>query len=131
MELGRFTSSYISRWIDALVAADTYLSLVNADPFTVSDPLTVELSGGGYVRQQLSGAEWTRVDPTLIVNTDSVVWHVPVGATIAGVAAFEVAVNGTMVFADLLDTPVTMPLGGAWVLPAGELFVGVDVDTGP
>jgi hypothetical protein len=125
MGFGRFGVYLTSGWIDEVVAADKWLSLVAADPFTVGDPLTVEVVGGSLARQQ---GVWVRTSATLLTLDETVVFHgLPPGARVAGVAGFDDDVNGHLLFADLLDTPQDFPSGGTFVLPAGEYVLGIDV----
>lgn len=122
MSFGRFSTYRVTAWMDEVYAENKWMTLVNADPLAVSDPLTVELT-----TTRIEGA-WVRTSATSITLTSPLVFPglLP-GAHVAGVAGFDAEVNGNLTFADLLDTAVDYPDGGTFTLPAGEYVVGIDI----
>ena len=125
MGLGRFAPSKVTAWMDDLEAEDIWLSLVSSDPLATASPYTAELVGGTVARLASS---WTRTSFNLMTLDEPLSFvGLPAGAYLAGVAAFDAAVNGNLLFADLLDQPLGFPAGGSYTLPAGEYVVGIDV----
>jgi hypothetical protein len=125
---GRFSTFVISPWVDQLAGMVHWLALVNADPYGVSDPLTVEVLGDLYDR---IAPTWERSAPNVLMLADTVYWrNLTPGTRVAGVAGFDAPFNGHMLYADLLDAPIDYPTGGNFILPQGEYFLGVDVPSG-
>jgi hypothetical protein len=115
--------------MDDITARDKWLSLVSADPFTTSSPATTEIIGGSITRMASS---WTRTGYGVLTLASTVSFvGLPAGAHVAGVACFDAAINGTLLFADLLDEPVSYLSGGTYVLAAGQYVVGIDIPTWP
>ena len=125
MSTGRFSTYQITGWIDDMYAAAKWLSVVSADPHATSSPLTTEIVGEGLTRQASS---WTRTGAGLLTLDTAVVFAgLPAGAHVTGVAGFDAATNGNLLFADLLEQPVGFPFGGTYTLPAGEYVIGIDL----
>jgi hypothetical protein len=125
---GRFSTFVTGPWITSLRGLDHYLALVSADPYGVSDPLTVEVLGDLYSREE---PVWARPSPGVLMLDETVYWrNLAPGTRVAGVAGFDAPFNGNLLYADLLDVPNDYPTGGNFVLPAGEFFLGVDVPAG-
>ena len=88
----------------------------------MSDPLTVELT-----TTRVLGI-WVRSSTYALTETSALVFPgLLAGAHVAGVAGFDAAVNGHMLFSDLLDTPVDFPTGGTYTLPGSEYVIGIDI----
>lgn len=128
MSWGRFSDDIVQAWIDEIAAKTLYGALFYANPL-VTDPLTVEVVGGGYVRPLMPT---TRSAFNLLVNTPLLVWHnLSPGTHIAWVGAFDSPTGGTLQAAALLDTAVDLLSGGTWTLDAEQFAMGLDVATGP
>lgn len=132
---GRFSTAQVGLWMDQIAELDLYLALFSSDPFTVVNPLTVELVGGAYTRQASS---WTRSSVlAMTLNAAAVFLGLPPGTTIAGVGGFDAPTNGNLVFRSLtvngsgVPTPVSLPSGGAYLISSGQYVIGVDVPVGP
>lgn len=122
MSFGRFSTYRVTAWINEVYAEAKWMTCVSADPLAVADPLTVELT---TTRQQ---GTWVRTSASSITLTSALLFPgLPAGAHVAGVAAFDVAVNGNLLFSDLLVVEVDFPNGGTFTLPAGEYVVGIDI----
>lgn len=122
---GRVSPYLVTSWMDDLEARVHYLALMSADPYGVSDPLTVEVLGALYARK---APAYVRTAYNLLVLDTAVVWNnLAPGTQVAAVAGFNAAFNGNMLYADVLDVPINYPVGGTYVLPAGEYYVGIDV----
>lgn len=125
MGLGRLSPYLTIGWVDDLESAPKWLALVSSDPLATSAPLTAEIVGGTVTRMT---SAWTRTGPmALTLNAAVAFVGLPPMAHVAGVAAFDAEVNGNLLFADLLDAPVSFPGGGTYTLAAGEYVVGIDV----
>lgn len=125
MAYGRFSSVITGGWMDDIAAMDKWMALVSADPESVGDPLTVEIIGGVYARQE---AEWERTGPRSLLLDSGLVWRslVP-GTVVAGVACFDAEFNGELIASDLLDEPLVLTAGGNFLLPAGHFMLAIDV----
>lgn len=122
MSFGRFSNFKTTTWMDTVVADDKWMTLVSADALAVADPLTVELT-----TTRVQGT-WFRTSNSLLTLTSPLVFPgLLAGAHVAGVAGFNAAVNGNLLFSSLLDTPVDFPAGGTYTLPAGQYVLGIDV----
>jgi hypothetical protein len=122
---GRISPYVITSWMNDLAARTKYLALMSADPYGVSDPLTVEVLGGVYVRE---APVFVRTSYNLLTLDEVVVWHaLAPGTRVAAVACFDAAFNGNMLAADVLDVHIDYPSGGTYVLPADEFYLGIDV----
>lgn len=118
---GRVSDAIAADWLADLIVRSPYLALMTADPFTVVDPLTVEV-GGAYTRVAVS---WLTV-LRLLRNSGALVWTgIPAGTTVVGVAGFDLAFNGVMSFYAPI-TPQTFPAGGGLTIDDQGLFVGMD-----
>lgn len=135
MAYGKMTSALLHRFVGTpggSVGTTTQLGDIpmwfaafSANPLTAPDPLTVEVLGATIVRPQ---AAWAAFGLTGLVNSADVEFlALPAGSHLAAVGLFDAEVNGTLMAADTLDTPLDFPVGGAWVLPAGEYFLGFDL----
>ena len=125
---GRFSSEVIADWVDDLMARDHFLALFAADPYGVSDPLTVEIISEVYARQ---APVYVRTAFNLLTLDEVVVWHsLAPGTSVVAIGGFDNEENGTLLYADVLDTPKNFPTGGTYVLPADEWVVGIDVAGG-
>lgn len=122
MSFGRFSTYKTTGWMNQVEADTKWLTLVSADPLAVSDPLTVELT-----TTRIQGT-WFRTSASSLTLTSPLVFPGLLGgAHVAGVAGFDLAVNGNMLFAGLLSVAVDFPDGGTFTLPAGEYVLGIDV----
>lgn len=125
MPYGRFGVEIVRGWMDGIEAKTKYLTLVSADPGGSTDPLTVEIVGGTLARQT---SIWLRTGPTALTLEVPVLFPgIPPGGHVAGVAGFDAAFNGTMLFYDLFDVAIDYPSGGTFLLPGGEYVLGVDI----
>ena len=125
MTLGRFSAHKITSWMDDMEETDKWMTIVSSDPLATNSPYTAEASGGTLTRVLGS---WTRTGPGLL-TLDSAISFVglPEGSHVAGVAGFDAAVNGNLLFSDLLEVPVDFPFGGTYTLAAGQYVIGIDV----
>ena len=125
MSTGRFSSYLIEGWIDDLEARPKWLTIVAADPQATANPYTAEVSGTALVR--VSGT-WARTGIGSLTLTSAISFpDLPYGAHVAGVAGFDAATGGNLLFADLLDEPKDYPSGGTYTLPGGQYVVGIDL----
>lgn len=125
MTAGAWSTWQIEQWLDGIVAATSHLALMDDDPFGVTDPLTVELSGGGYNRVAIT---WGRPSAKqLRVNNLATFSGLTPGSTVRAIAGFDAATNGNMRFAVFPDTPATITASGLYVVPANSVYVGLDV----
>lgn len=121
---GRVADSLAVPWLDQLAAATTYLSLSTGDPFSVSDPKTLEPGGPVYARAPVT---WTR-SGRLLYNAVALAWTgVPANSVVAYIVGWDAAFNGNVTF----GTPIT-PLtygqsqAGGLIIDIGQFFVGLD-----
>lgn len=130
---GRMTPNLLARLVGTvgagvptqqLVDIPMWFALFNADALVAPDPLTIEIGSGAYTRP---AAAWTNYGTTGLVCVDIVFHAIPASSHIACVGLFDAETNGNLLAADSLDTPVDMPLGGTWEIPAGEYFLGFDL----
>lgn len=127
MAAGIWTAQ-IQSWMDEIDALSLYGGLFSATPFG-TDPLTVEVVGGGYNRVAFTH---DRAAYNMIRNHAQIVWlNLPAGVHIWGVGAWDAAVNGNLKAVCPLATAVDLATGGTWALNAGELQFGIDVVLGP
>jgi hypothetical protein len=134
MDQGSFSISVIERWMDEVEDLDKQMALFSADPWAVADPVTVEVIGGTYARQD---SLWLRTDVRAITLDAALVWRslVP-GTVVAAVGAFDDPFAGTLLFRSVLldeagnPAPRSFPSGGTFTLAAGEYVVGIDVPLG-
>lgn len=130
--LARFVGSVgASTPAQQLVDIPMWFALFSADALAAPDPLTIEIGSGAYSRPV---AVWEQYGDTGLVCVTTLFSSIPAGAHIACVGLFDAAVNGNLLAADIItdpDTgapvPVDLPLGGSWVLPTGEFFLGFDL----
>lgn len=124
--IGAFSTFQIEQWINGLVASDIWLGLMDDDPFGVTDPLTVEISSGGYTRP--GPVTWSRPGPKQArVHSMSSWGGLTPGTTVRAVAGFDAATNGNMRFAVFTPTPTVITSSGMFLVAADSLYVGVDV----
>lgn len=117
---GRVFDNQATRWLDDLLRA-THLGLTLQDPFSVGDPLTVEVSAGTYARAAVGWARSGRLNR----NTLQVSWTgLPIGTNVWGLVGWTAATNGEAVFA--FPYAVSLPSGGGFSIAANGVFVGVD-----
>lgn len=118
---GRVSDFTASKWLDSLAADTTHLALMLADPYTVIDPLTVEVAGT-YTRVSVA---WTK-SVRLLRNTAALSWAgIPAGTTVVAIAGFTAAFNGVMTFSCPYGPVPYAGVGGLQV-PANAFFVGLD-----
>lgn len=105
----------------AALAGNDYVALMLADPFSVTDPLTVEVAG--YSR---SIVEWDIAERTIAAVDDLLFAGVPSGITPVALAGFDEAYNGTMAWALLLEEAdqLTTSSYGNLVVPAEQVVLG-------
>lgn len=125
MASGGFSSWQVSQWIDALLAQDLWVGAVSADPRGLSDPFSVEILGDSYERQQpalLNGN-----GNSIVVNDTLTFLGIAPETPIAGVILTNNDTNGNFIACALLDDPITLTVGGAWVVDADEIVFGIDM----
>lgn len=128
---GRFSSYQVSLWLDDLAARTIYLALFTADPFTVSDPLTVELTSTSVAREE---SVWERTSPySLELANDVFFQAIPPETTLVALGGFDAEVNGNLLFRDLMSysgqvgQPLHMLTGGSFSIATGEMVIGMDI----
>ena len=128
---GRFSSYQTARWMDSMANRTLYLSLFTADPYAVSNPLTVELIGTSVVRQPTS---WLRTSPYSIELEHDVYFRaIPPETSVVAIGAFDAEVNGNLLFRDLMSQngvtaqPIYFGTGGSYGIAAGQMVVGIDI----
>jgi hypothetical protein len=117
----KIETSFVAGWLSELAAASGYVGAMIADPFTVMDPLTVEVDG--YSRAPVV---WDIATRTMAPTSDLLLAGVPSGVTIVAFAGFDTVYSGTMAWALLLeedDQIVTSSYGNVTV-DADELVLG-------
>ena len=137
MAVGRMTPYLLSQFVGTpggssitvpqLADIPMWFGMCFADPFTVGDPLTVEILGDGYDRPD---AVWDSYGDTGLVTLEETAFlSLPVGTLGVAIALFDADVNGNMLAAANLDPGdyIDLPDGGAWIMPAGEFFLGFDL----
>lgn len=124
---GRFSAWQLDQWMTGLFSATHYIALFSSSPF-IANPLTVELVGGSYARQL---AAFTRTN-TYAMTLAADVFHrsLAPGVNIVAIGAFGSAINGNMLWGQLLDVPKAFPTGGTYQIEAGQLVLGVQVPAG-
>lgn len=120
---GRWSDWQVQRWLDEL--GPTWLGLFASDPFAASDPLMVEHFAPTYSRPPMT---FSRTGPRLLTSAAAASWQgLPVGAPVAAIGGFDAPVNGRLRFAlPEADDAVIRP-GGLYSLPAGSIYLGVDL----
>lgn len=125
MREGRIAPAKLGEWIQDLSVTEMWLGLGSASPFDVDDPLTVEIDGPVYRRPK---ASWQRAAPTLLRSGGLYRWTglLP-GTRVTGIIGWDGAYNGEPVIYCPLPDALAFPAGGTYTLPAGELYVGLDI----
>lgn len=119
---GRVSDDVAADWLADLAARSTYLGLATANPFGVADPLTVEVTGGGYSRVPVTWLTSAR----LLRNEFALAWvGIPPGTTVAYITGWNAAFNGDMSFATPYG-PTLYAVTGGLLIPAEDFFVGLD-----
>lgn len=127
-DYGRFGDSIITSWMDGIAAKALNVALCATSPLA-GDPLAAELTGGEYHRWEMP---MTRTAFNLLANSTLIVWwNLPPGAHISWLAAFDAHINGNLVAAAPIPTPIDLPEGGTYTLDPLEFVMGLDVATGP
>lgn len=127
---GRFSNYQLQRWADTLVGETLYLSLFTSDPFSVDNPMSVELIGTSVVRQP---SVWRKSSSTTIELENDVFFRaIPPETTVVAIGAFDAAVNGNLIFRDLFNqagrfVPLYFSTGGALTIPEGQFIVGLEI----
>ena len=128
MATGRFADRVTQAWLygpqlPPMIDMQHWGALMINDPFTTSDPLSVELPGPGYRRPQIF---FEGVDQ-LLRNTNPVAWlGIPAQSRIVGVAGFDAPFNGQFSWYFPLDEPLDFPTGGSWSIDIHDLYLGID-----
>lgn len=118
---GRVSDVVASAWLADLAARSTHLALMTQDPYSVVDPLTVEV-GGAYSRVLVSWLTSLR----LLRNAGALVWSgIPSGTQVVAIAGFDAGFNGAMSFSAPIPARF-WPNGGGLTIPAEDFFVGLD-----
>src|SRR6478609_3890785 len=104
---GRVFDNQATRWLDDLLRA-TYLGISLQDPFSVADPLTVE------VATARAPVTWVR-SARLNRNAALLAWTgIPVGTNAWGLVGWTAGTNGEAVFA--FPMALSLPSGGGFSL---------------
>lgn len=120
---GRFSDYYAQQVLDDLSNQAQYLGLSVSDPFSVTDPLTVEPTPTGYVRAPVN---WLRVGRVLR-NVQAVSWTGLAPATrIPFIVAWDAPMNGHALASIPIDV-VELPNGGGFAVGVQQLFLGLDL----
>lgn len=121
---GRWSPQMIELWIDQVEALDKWVALFFSDPLA-ADPLTVEVVGGMYAREQ---PLWSRSSPyALTLDEEAVFRSLAPGTSITAIGLMTDAFSGLLTCRDLLATPRSYPAGGTFRLDAGEWVIGIEV----
>ncbi len=92
--------------------------LLNQDPITVQDPLTVELVSRVYSRTEAyNGSVWFEM----------IFFSIPAGSSIAAVGFFDAPINGSMRFARVFPEPYIFAKGGSMTFSAAGLSLKLGV----
>lgn len=122
MRTGRVSDVVAADWLADLAARSLFLGLMTADPYSVADPLTVEVTGLAYGRVPVTWLTSAR----LLRNEDLLAWiGIPAGTTIAAITGWDTAFNGVMSFSAPYG-PTLWPAPGGLTIPAEDFFVGMD-----
>lgn len=120
---GRISPDIVSSWLDQLAARPCWAGLMTGDPFLTSDPLTVEVIGAAYRRPQFL---YERVD-TVLRNAAALNWRgIAAFTRVSGVAGFDKAFNGALLWYTPLPEALDYPTGGNLDFPIRELYIGID-----
>lgn len=114
----KISNLLVDDWLTDLAAASPYVALMIADPYTVADPLTVELSGANR-----AAVTWDVQSRFLVPESDLVFVGVPAEATILALAGFSAAFNGDLAWGLICD-PFTLSTYGAVTIAAADVKVG-------
>lgn len=122
---GAWSDYQIEQWLDGIEAETLWMALFFDDPYAVADPLTVELTGGGYARQQMTLA---RPSARLLRVSNPLTWTgLSPGAQVLATGAFDAAANGNLRVRVLEETPLVIGQAGTLTIAANEYYLGVDV----
>lgn len=120
---GRLSDYMAQLVLTDLATRATHVGLSLADPFSVGDPLTVEVQAVGYSRAAVT---WTVVG-RLLRNVNPLAWTgMSAGTQIVSMTLWNAATNGNLL-ANVPMTPLTLTIPGGFPVPANQLFVGLDV----
>jgi hypothetical protein len=127
MASGRFAPWITQAWlvgpqIPPLKDIPQWAALVSSDPYLVSDPLAVEVLGDAYRRPQFT----PQVVDQILRNAAALSWTVGPMTRIAGIAGFDAAFNGRLMWYTPLPDALDYPAGGSVSFPAREIYLGVD-----
>lgn len=128
MAVGRFADRITQAWLGGpqlppMINMEHWGALMVNDPFTTSDPLSVELLGAAYRRPQIIFEQVSQV----LRNTNFFSWMgIPPQSRITGVAGFDAPYNGNFSWYFPLDEPLDFPAGGRWDIATHDLYLGID-----
>jgi hypothetical protein len=128
MATGRFADRITQAWLygpqlPPVIEMEHWGALMTNDPFTTSDPLSVELPGPGYRRPQLFFEGVSQV----LRNTNVAQWlAIAPQSRIVGVAGFDEPFNGDIIWYCPLDEPLDFATGGSWQIDIHDLYLGID-----
>lgn len=108
----------LAPWLTDLADAASHLALMTANPFSVMDPLTVEVDG--YSR---AAVVWTITDRWITPSADLLFAGVPGGVTVTYLAGFDAVYNGTCGWAIQVSGLVT-PTYGTLTMDNADVIVG-------
>lgn len=120
---GRVADDVAADWLTDLATRATHLTLMTADPFSVVDPLTVEVTSGTYARASVNWTQGVR----LLRNANMLVWTgIPVSTSVAAIAAFDAAFNGNLVASSPITPALFYAVAGGLTIAVDDFFLGLD-----
>lgn len=123
---GRFSPTLLETMFDTHVwSAEKWITGYFADPYTVSDHLTVEVVGGAFARINPAWARTTAY--TMTLDEDGQLRALPPGTTLVAIGLCDAPFNGNLIERELLPSPISYPSGGTFPIESGEWVVGLYV----
>lgn len=112
----------VGKWMTDLRNTRLWAGLLTGAPSSAQDILVLEVGGSVYRRPELS---LRTANPRLLVtNTATAFVGIPEQTTVYAMAVLDDPYNGNLIGYFPLPAPRPFPLGGQYVIPAGELFLG-------
>jgi hypothetical protein len=106
-------------WLAEIVANGAFLSLHTDDPTVLGDPST-EMAGGSYIRQ---AAAFSSPSAKAIATTNGQTFVGLAPAVIKYIGLWDLQVGGHFLMAKVLATPITVTLGGNFLLAPGDFAI--------
>lgn len=136
MPYGTMTPFLLSKFVGGPGGVTTFTQLYDlpmwfglfiADPRPSATPAALEVGGPLYHRPV---ASWETFGLTGLVNDIDIEFiGLPVDTNANAIGLWDAEVNGNLLAGDLFPegAGVDLALGGRWILPAGEFFLGFDL----